>query len=319
MRKAELPDHLKGVAFALRTSDKAGVTRTRTRAKDLVPVSRGIRVPLSAQPSGADALRAYTDVDDASILALCSAARMIGIPVPAPQEGDWRIHLARRRGFAAPRRANVAGHRLTLTPDEVMEYDGARLTTPARTWLDLASMRNSVDDLVAAGDYLVNSHGEDFPFPRESICRIQELRDMIDRHPGLRGIRKAREALELIRVGADSVPESRMRLALITAGLPEPVLNFVVRGDSGLPVLWPDAAYPDHRISLQYDGEHHAREDQYQRDIVRAEVAARYGWHEVRIWLLVVLGVGVGVVGKVRSALAYRAQSALRAGRGAGH
>ncbi|GAC1595449.1 MAG: hypothetical protein NVS3B6_00860 [Pseudarthrobacter sp.] len=64
MRKSELPDHLKDVAFALRTSDKAGVTRTRTRAKDLLPVSRGIRIPLSAQPSGADAVRAYTDVDD---------------------------------------------------------------------------------------------------------------------------------------------------------------------------------------------------------------------------------------------------------------
>ncbi len=319
MRKAELPDHLKGVAFALRTSDKAGVTRTRTRAKDLLPVSRGIRVPLSAQPSGADSLRAYTEVDDASILVLCSAARVLGMPVPAPQEGDWRIHLARRRGFAAPRRANVAGHRLTLAPDEIMEYDGVRLTTPARTWLDLASMRNVVDDLVVAGDYLVNSHGEDFPFPRDPICSVQGLRDMINRHPGLRGIRKAREAMDLIRVGADSAPESRMRLALVAAGLPEPVLNHVVRGDAGLPVLWPDAAYPGHRIALQYDGEHHAREDQYQRDIERAEVSARYGWHEVRISKNDLRGDRPGVVGKVRSALAFRAESARRAGRGAGH
>lgn len=319
MRKAELPDHLKGVAFALRTSDKAGVTRTRTRARDLLPVSRGIRIPLSTQPSGADAVRAYTDVDGASILVLCSAARVMGMPVPAPQEGDWRIHLARRRGFAAPRRANVAGHRLTLAPDEVMEYDGVRLTTPARTWLDLASMRNSVDDLVAVGDYLVSSHGEDFPFPRDPICRIPELRNMVGRHPGLRGIRKAREALELIRVGVDSVAETRMRLALIMAGLPEPVLNFVVRGDSGQPVLWPDAAYPDHRIALQYDGEHHACEDQYQKDIVRAEVSARYGWYEVRISKNDLKGDRPGVVGKVRSALAYRAEIALRAGRGAGH
>src|SRR5690349_2328786 len=114
MRRINLPDHLTTGSFSLRASDKAGVTRKRTAAKDLVTVSRGIRVPVLSSASGAAALRAYTDLDDASVLVSLSAARVWGIPLPATRSGDWRIHLARRRGFSFPRRVNVAGHLLTL-------------------------------------------------------------------------------------------------------------------------------------------------------------------------------------------------------------
>ena len=48
-----------------------------------------------------------------------------------------------------------------------------------------------------------------------------------------------------------------MRLALVQAGLPEPALNVVLRNGLGHPVVWPDAAYPDQRLALQYDGVHH--------------------------------------------------------------
>ena len=111
---------------------------------------------------------------------------------------------------------------------------------------------------------------------------------MVERHRGSRGVRKARAAVELIRVGADSPPETRLRLALVRAGLPEPVLNHVVWGEDswggpGSPVLWPDAAYPQWRIALQYEGAHHNGEDQYLRDIRRADTAARSGWLEVRV------------------------------------
>ncbi|SLK11883.1 hypothetical protein SAMN06272721_115101 [Arthrobacter sp. P2b] len=164
MRKAILPDHLNNGSFSLRASDKAGVTRTRTAAKDLVTVSRGIRVPVQSGATGSAALRAYTDLDDTSILTSLSAARVWGAPLPARHRGDWRIHLARRRGFSFPRRANVVGHVLTFFPDEVLEYDGVRLTSPARTWLDLAGLL-TVEELVAVGDYLVCCHGLHFRCP----------------------------------------------------------------------------------------------------------------------------------------------------------
>ena len=102
---------------------------------------------------------------------------------------------------------------------------------------------------------------------------------------GNRGVRKARVALELIRVGADSPPETRLRLALVRAGLPEPDLNHVLWGvpARASPVLWPDAAYAEWRISIQYDGAGHGGSGQYLRDIRRESATRAYGWLEVRV------------------------------------
>lgn len=305
MRRAPLPLHLASGSFSLRAADKAGISRTRTEAQDLVTVSRGIRVPLDAAPSGAAALRAYTELDDESVLSLGSAARLWAVPLPRRLEDDWRIHLARRRGFSTPRRVNVVGHLLTLLPGEVVELDGVRLTSPARTWLDLAAVL-SLDELVVAGDALVCEHGPEFPVPRDAWCGIEELRAMVARHPGSRGVRKARAAVELVRVGADSAPETRLRLALVRARLPEPALNQVVWSDLGVPVLWPDAAYPQWQVALQYEGAHHNGEEQYLRDIQRADTAARHGWLEVRLSRLDLAGEHPAAARKVRIALESR-------------
>ncbi|MEV4953076.1 endonuclease domain-containing protein [Paenarthrobacter nitroguajacolicus] len=305
MRRTNLPDHLTTGSFSLRASDKAGVTRKRTAAKDLVTVSRGVRVPVLSGATGAAALRAYTDLDDTSVLVMLSAARLWNVPLPGYVSGDWRIHLARRRGFSFPRRVNVAGHLLTFLAGETAEHDGVKLTSPARTWLDLASVLK-LEDLVAAGDSLVCSHGAEFPVPKDALCSIEELREIVRRHPGMRGVRTARAALGLIRVGADSAPETHMRLALIDANLPEPELNHVVRNHLGLPVLWPDAAYLEWKVSLQYDGQHHGGAEQHLRDIERQERSLAYGWLEVRISKHDLEGERPAVVHKVRRALQSR-------------
>jgi hypothetical protein len=268
-------------------------------------VSRGIRVPADSAATGAAALRAYTDLDDESILSFASSARLWNAPLPGWLEADWRIHLARRRGRSTPRRVNVVGHQLVLLPDEVVELDGVRLTSPARTWLDLAAVL-SIDDLVIAGDSLVCEHGHEFPVPREALCSIEELRSMVERHPGSRGVRKARVALELIRVGADSPPETRLRLELVRAGLPEPELNCVLWGVHGAPVLWPDAAYAEWRISIQYDGAGHAPSEQYLRDIRRESVTREHGWLELRVSKDDLVGDHPAVGRKVRAALESR-------------
>ena len=305
MHRAPLPPHLATGSFSLRAADKAGLTRTRTAANDLVTVSRGIRVPLASAAAGAAALRAYTDLDDTSILALGSAGRIWNVPLTGRHGADWRIHLARRRGASPPRRVNVVGHLLTLLPGEVVECDGVRVTSPARTFLDLASVL-SLDELVAAGDSLVCAHGPEFPVPRQPLCTTANLRAVVANHPGARGVRAARAALELIRVGADSQPETVMRLASVRAGLPEPELNYVLWGVHGAPVLWPDAAYVRGRIAVQYDGAGHGGPEQYLRDIRREAVTREHGWLEVRVSKDELAGDRPAVVRKVRAALESR-------------
>ena len=94
-----------------------------------------------------------------------------------------------------------------------------------------------------------------------------------------------------------------MRLVLVRAGLPEPSLNLVLRNGLGHPVVWPDAAYPDHRIALQYDGAHHGNPDQYRRDIKRQRLTESLGWREVRVQRSDLDGERPFVVEKVRALL----------------
>lgn len=180
--------------------------------------------------------------------------------------------------------------------------DGVRITSPARTWLDLAH-HLPLHDLVAAGDYLVNCHGPEHPFPCEPICTVDELRAVTMKHPKKKGKLRALEALELIRTGADSPQETKMRLLLVEHGLPEPELNVVLFDDGGFPVVWPDAAYRAARVSLQYDGKVHGEELQYQKDIDRGARTAGLGWTEIRIGANDLRGNRPPVVAKVRDAL----------------
>jgi len=302
MRRIPLPPHLLGRSFTTEAADLAGVPRDRLRARDLITVSRGIRIPAAVPLQGAAALAAYVQVNPDSVLSHTSAARLWGIPLPPQVAGDWRIHLANPPKSRAPRRVNVVGHSMVLGLDDVGEIDGVRLTSPARTWLNLAAML-PLEDLVAAGDFLVCSHGPDFPEPREPLCSIAELARCIARHAGMRGMRNARAALDLVRVGADSPPETYLRLALVNAGLPEPELNVVLYDPAGVPVLWPDGAYRKYRISLQYDGRHHGGGEQYQRDIRRQETTRRLGWTEIRLSSEDLAGDGRAVVVKVAQAL----------------
>jgi hypothetical protein len=58
--------------------------------------------------------------------------------------------------------------------------------------------------------------------------------------------------------------ESRLRMLLVLAGLPEPTVNHIVRDDRGNWVRRFDLAYPDLRIAIEYDGRHHIeRQEQW--------------------------------------------------------
>ncbi|MET1021465.1 MAG: hypothetical protein ABWX69_04615 [Arthrobacter sp.] len=305
MRRVELPTSLVNGSFSVLAADAARIPRKRTRAQDLITVSRGIRIPAGSSAGGTAALRAYCQLDDSTVLCHFTAARLWRVGLPLWADCDWRIHLARPRGGSIPKRVNVVGHRLDFRPGDVVMLDGVRVTSPERTFLDLATAL-PLDDLVAAGDALVSEHGPEFPSARTALTSIEALNRMLLQHRGARDIRKAREALGLVRVGADSPQETHLRLAVVRAGLPEPELNHVVWGLAGAPELWPDAAYPDYGVSLQYDGVHHDEPGQHLRDIRRARTTDRLGWLEVRVSKEDLAGERPAVVGRVRRALRSR-------------
>jgi hypothetical protein len=209
-----MPPQLPNGSFLVDDAARLGLSVKQLSRDGIFAPSRGIRLPLHSTGSVADNVRAYSRLDPSCVLTHSTSARICCICLPGWLDRDWRIHIASPADGCKPRRRNVVGHQLSFKPGEVVMFDGVRLTSPARTWLDLASLL-SIDELVAAGDSIVVEHGEDFPVPRQPLASIGDLKGIVGRHPGMRGIRKARLALDMIRVGADSAPETMMRLALL--------------------------------------------------------------------------------------------------------
>ncbi len=87
---------------------------------------------------------------------------------------------------------------------------------------------------------------------------LDDLRSSADAYTG-RCCRVAKRAASLARCGVDSPMESRLRLLIVLAGLPEPRVNLIVRGIDGGWHRRYDLAYEDLRLIIEFDGRQHAR------------------------------------------------------------
>ncbi|MFC0030785.1 hypothetical protein ACFFMM_14780 [Micromonospora chaiyaphumensis] len=112
---------------------------------------------------------------------------------------------------------------------------------------------------------------------RMGLVGRTDLADVADRSAGRPGGRRARWVFGLADPGAQSPPESHLRVRLVLAGLPRPVAQHPVRGPSGL-VLHPDLAWPQFRVAVEYDGQWHADPDQLARDRYRLNQLVAAGW-----------------------------------------
>jgi very-short-patch-repair endonuclease len=300
-----LPPGLGETPFTIYEAADAGVSPGRLRYRGLHVPSRGVRVPTYAVPLDClGVVRPYTIVTPFSAASHATAFRLWNFPGFLPGHDDGRIHISRPDATAIPRRRGVVGHVGQFFADEVVSLHGVLITSPARTWLD-CSRKMSIDELTVVADHLLRIPRPDFEGRAEPHATPEDLADMLDRHKGTPGIRKARLALEQARVGADSAPETRLRLALENAGLPEPKLNVPTELHGGV-VLRPDLSYPEHKVAVEYEGEVHSEAAQIVRDIAREEDFSRAGWIVVRISKRHMENDARSAVAKVRKALLSR-------------
>lgn len=290
--------------FTVQEAADAGVSRRRLKHGSLHMPSRGIRLP-AEQP---DALRLQarplTLVTQFSAASHATAFLIWEFPGFLPGAHAPGIHISRPDTMAIPRRRGVIGHVGQFFADEITRIDGVLVTTRIRTWLDCAR-KMSIDELTVVADHLLRH-------PRPAIenralphASPEQLAEMLDRHKGTPGIRKARLALEQARIGADSAPETRLRLALCRSGLPEPELNLGTVLRSGV-VRQPDLSYPEYRIAVEYEGAVHSDAAQVIRDISREEDFSGAGWILVRISKRHMENDARAAVVKVRDALTSR-------------
>jgi hypothetical protein len=178
-----------------------------------------------------------------------------------PDHADVHITSPRNR----TRRTGIAAHR-TKAAQQVVDWRGLRLTSAAQTFLDLAQLLGLVD-LVALGDSLVKAG-------RTSTA------ELIGVAAGAAGphSRPARRAAALVRAGVDSAMETRVRLLLVLAGLPEPAVDHRVRDEQGRTIRRFDLSYPQWGLVIEYDGRQHAMStSQWQADIARDEQLDDWG------------------------------------------
>lgn len=261
-------------AFTVRDGIAAGLTPAELRGSEWTAPVHGVRVAGSVGDARADfvaAIRAATSDDQ--FFSHTTAARIHGMPLPKRLERDARIHVASPTGRSRMVRSGVVGHRLKSATTTV---DGLVVETPADTFVHLAALL-TVDELVIVGDWLVNPR-------RSDPLDVGDLRDTLRRYEGARGVAKARRALGMVRVGAESPRETTTRLLILRAGLPAPVLQHEVFDGAGTFVARLDLSWPRLRLAVEYDGEEHfTSHARGERDVHRIRALERLGWTIIRV------------------------------------
>ena len=196
-----------------------------------------------------------------------TAAELWGAVVPYQP----LTHLSSPQPGVRSERRGVHSHRLSAHSHAV-RFRGIRVSSPEQTFIDLACVLPLVE-LVVLGDSLVKAN-------RTTVSRLVEA---VKAWRGW-GSRPALRAVGYVREGVDSPMETRLRMLMVLAGLPEPVVNHIQYDAMGGWARRFDLSYPDLLLVIEYDGRQHAESDkQWDHDIDRREGLDADGWRLVVI------------------------------------
>jgi hypothetical protein len=187
--------------------------------------------------------------------------RVIQVTVP--------IEYARRhRGLRIHRSSR-------LDVGEVTRHQGIRVTTPARTILDLAA--GSTDQGLRR---LVRESQS------RKLVNVRTLNEALARHPGRRGSARVRRLLLDGPAPTRTELEDMVLALILKAGLPHPDVNVPMRLDGRRVV--PDFRWPSHRLVVEADSaawhdNKQAREDDAERQALleaHGERVLRVTWKQ---------------------------------------
>lgn len=225
-----------------------------------------------------------------SVVSHHTAAALWKVEIPLQPE-DERVHLTVPPESRARNRRDRRLHRGRLAPADVTRRWSLPVTTPERTWRDLAGVLPPAA-LLAVSDQLL-----------QVLCTPASLAGALTAHPGGRGAGRARRVLPVSHPDADSPMESVLRWLLHAAGLPRPVLQYRVRDAAGAVIGRPDLAWPARQVLVEFDGEVHRDRDVFVRDLRRRNRLVAAGWTVLRFTSADVLGEPDRVIAQVRAAL----------------
>jgi hypothetical protein len=256
-----LPPEIATRPFRSAQAREFGVSQSRLRASDLYAGVRGTRWAVQ-NPDFEERCSLWAQRLPSAIFSHTTAALLLGIPLPMTWAKDPRIQVSVPAPRRAPHAANLIGHAPTLMDEDWMTLpSGLRLTRPHRTWLDLAQYL-SLGHLVAAGDAVINRSAP--------LASVADLHAALRSRKSRRGVRRLREALELLSDAAESPQESRLRVILHTAEMGELRINHELSDRFGEFVARTDIEIVNSGVVVEYMGDYHrTTPEQWRADMSR--------------------------------------------------
>lgn len=213
-------------------------------------------------------LAAVLACDGRAVLSHRSAARLWGVFPYDPGQ----VEVSRNRPGSSKRDA-IRLWQARLLPDEVEQVAGIPATCVSRTLLDLAAVVSEREVERAFHEAEV----------KQLTSRVS-LPQLIERHPGRRGIAAVRSILA--RRAPAGITENDLEedfVAFLDAhGLPRPLFNATLplRGR----LLKPDCMWPEQRLLVELDGRAvHATDRAFESDRQRDRALLAEGWRSTRI------------------------------------
>lgn len=258
--------------FRRQDATEAGITPKELRGPRFRRIFHGVYVDAATPPTprqrAAAALLTYPESAYASHT---SAARVYGLAVPAMEAEHVTVVEPKNRR----RRPGIVCH--LVKRGRIRTVDGLRVSDHAQLFVELASLLELVD-LVVVGDQMVH-RGWLTPEQLTAYCAETTLPAAVH----------ARRAAGYVRERVESPMETRLRMLLVLAGLPEPEINLEIRDVDGRQVRRYDLSYPEIKVIVEYDGRQHAEKvEQWESDLDRREAIDNEGW---RILVVVARGI----------------------------
>ncbi|MFF5215201.1 hypothetical protein [Micromonospora sp. NPDC000442] len=242
------------------------------RDHDLACRAVALQLPVAAAFAGPSAAYLH-GVEHAA-----SFADKVHVLVPAPAGLRSQPGLQVHTTSQGPRIQGIGAGTLPRT-------DPTRAAWESAVWLPPTHAIAIIDTLLGRG-----------LTTRAALAQFAALND---RRPG---VRPASWLFDLAEPAAQSPAESQLRIRLVLAGLPRPVVQHPVQVSSGL-VLHPDLAWPACRVAVEYDGHWHSDHEQFHRDRQRLNRLVGAGWLVLHVTSRRLHQDFPGIVREVRTAL----------------
>jgi len=202
-----------------------------------------------------------------------TALQIMSVALPNRLE-DWdEVHIVVNDRDTRPHRNGVIAHWTSLPLKPWRKIRGFPVLHPIEHWLQIDHA--TADEMTEIGDGFLRR--------KNPYLTSEEMQRRLDSLHGMRGVRRAREAMRLVRAGTDSIYESKTRLVLVRAGLPSPDVN---------PPIWcpvmgfeyhVDMAYPAAKIAIEFDGRVHADDQQRAVDADKTRNLQELGWMVITV------------------------------------